>query len=240
MNTNFLDQVEGQGFENITQDDMKVPFLRILQTLSPELDESNPDKLKNAKPGMFINTINKKIYGASIEVIPIKFEKIWLECKPNRGGIVGRHEPHSIRVDMDDFSHWKYNGNEIQECYLFYVLVIGHFEDGPLVLSLSSTGIKHAKNWNTQNNMTRLPSGKKAPYFSSVWQLKTILNKNDQGSWYTLGDKTTSITRVRFINENDYAQFVSPMRKSLDKPIELDFKQIEDNSAKQIDTNVPY
>ena len=44
----------------------------------------------------------------------------------------------------------------------------------------------------------------------------------------------------RFIKEEEYTKFIVPMREALAKPIELDFKQIEDTGSKSIGETVPY
>ena len=80
---------------------------------------------------------------------------------------------------------------------------------------------------------------KKAPFYSSVWKLTAVSNTNAQGTWYQIGSNRTAIKRERFINKDEFISFVQPMRLSLNKPLELDFKQM-DNEKKQISENVPY
>lgn len=238
-NVDFLNEHAGKGFENINQDDLKIPFLRILQKLSPQVDEKDPNYIKGAQPGMFFNTVTQKLYGKEVNLIPIKYEKVWLEWKPNRGGFVARHEPYSIVVDQSNFAEWKYNGNIIQETLNFFVFIAGKLDEGPLVFSLSSTGIKHGKNWNTQIVHTRLPSGKQAPYFSSIWNISSIACTNAQGTWYQIGDTTSLIKRIRFISKEDFEKFINPTRKSLDKASSVDYKQLENQTNQNIE-DVPY
>lgn len=226
----YLDEHAEEGFENLDSTDFVVPFLRILQKLSPQVDPDAPEHVKGAKPGMFFNTVNNKLYGNVLELIPITFKKVWLEWLPERGGLVNRHKPYSIKVDTSHFTKWTVQGgvNIISECLLFYCLIIDHIEDGPIVFSLSSTGIKHGKNWNTQIMMTRLPSGKRAPYFSSVWELTVIKNENNQGVWYQIGSKKTAIERKRFISNKEFANFVFPFKQTLTEAQELDYSQVDE------------
>ena len=178
---------------------------------------------------MFFNTITERLYGTTIQVVPIMYKKLWLEWAPNRGGLMGRHDPESVKVNKENFSGWKTeDGNIISETHSFYVMVVGHFDEGPIVLSLTSTGIRHAKNWNTQIMMTKLPSGSKAPYYSSVWELETVKCINQQGTWYQIGEKKTMIKRMRFITEKEFTGFVLPMKESLGSLKEIDYSQLED------------
>jgi len=237
----FLNEHAGEGFENITQDDLKMPFLNILQKGSPQVDKNDASFIQGAEPGMFFNNVTKKLYGTTIELVPVKYEKLWMEWKPDRGGLVGPHLPGTIQVDKDNFSNWKYNGNNITETLFFYVLIVGHLDDGAIAFTLSSTGIKHGKNWNTQIVHTRLPNGKQAPYYSSVWKLTSVSCKNDKGTWFQIGDNSTAIERKRFINELEFKNYVNPAKEALLKT-NIDFKQLENNADKdQKDLkDVPY
>ena len=235
-NADFLIEHANEGFETLEARDFVIPFLRVLQKLTPQADEDSVEYVDGARPGLFFNTVNQKVYGNALQVIPLTFKKTWLEWQPNRGGLVGRHEPFSIKVDRSDFSHWKpfHNPeNSIVETMLFFVLLEGHFSDGPLVFPLSKTGIKHGRNWNTQIMMTRLPTGQRAPYYSSVWKLETVLNKNDAGSWYQIGGKKTAVSRVRFITLKEFTDYVNPIKDSIQQVVtQIDFNQIEDTTAK--------
>ena len=55
-----LDMMESDahsGLENIQQDDLATPRLKILMQLSPELEE-----LESAKAGMIFNTVTNELY----------------------------------------------------------------------------------------------------------------------------------------------------------------------------------
>lgn len=235
--TEFLDEVAGQGFENMGAEDFQIPFLRILQALSPQVDEDSDEYVEGAKQGMFFNTVTSRLYGRTIEVIPLMYKKVWLEWAPNRGGLVARHDPGSIEVDKSDFSKWKHGENDVAEHHVFYVLCADHLDEGPMVFSLSSSGIKHARNWNTQLMLTKLPSGSRAPFFSSVWRMETVKNQNDQGTWYQVGERKTMIDRVRFITLDEFQQIVQPSRESLKALNETRvFAQLEDQREEKEDT----
>lgn len=224
----FLEQVAGKGTENITMDDMKTPFLVILQQNSPQCVKGNSAFIKGAEAGMFFNSLTQTLYGEEIEFIPLCVIKEWLEWKPERGGFAGKHVPNTVKVNKDDFAHWKLpNGNEIVDTYTYPGIVVGHEEDGPVLFALSKTGIKHAKNWNTCIVMNKLPSGSPAPFFANVWKLKTMYNENDKGSWYTIGeDKTTNIVKGRQITEDEYKNIIKEAFEIV-KTKEIDYKELE-------------
>lgn len=229
-NIDFMEDVSGQGYENIGSRDIATPFLKILQALSPELEEGNEAFISGAKIGMFFNSLTGQLYGREIKVIPLHYEKSWLEWRPRAtgGGLVNKHAPFSIKVDQSDFSKWKYGDNEISETLMFYCLIDGHQEEGPIVYALSSSGIKHGKNWNTNIMMTKLPSGARAPFFSSVWILTSVKQTNAKGTYYQIGGKKSNIKRERFITAKEFSDFVLPIRDNL-KELEqgLDYKALE-------------
>ena len=53
----------GAGSETITTKDQLIPFINILQKLSPQLDKQKPsDYLKGAEEGFFLNTATKRFW----------------------------------------------------------------------------------------------------------------------------------------------------------------------------------
>ena len=57
----FGDDVS-KGFENMTQDDMALPFVRILGQLSPQVTDGDAKYIEGAKPGMIYNTVTSELY----------------------------------------------------------------------------------------------------------------------------------------------------------------------------------
>ena len=52
----------GAGSQNITQDDLALPFLKVLGQLSPEVNKQNAKFINGAEPGMIVNSVTKEIY----------------------------------------------------------------------------------------------------------------------------------------------------------------------------------
>ncbi len=236
--SDFLSSMEGQGLEAIGGEDVKRPFLKIAQTLSPECNENRPEYIEGLKPGQFFNSLTKFVYGKEIGVVVLDYESVWLEYRPNRGGFAGIHKPHSFPVTGDPFTTGlkAANGNEITDSMVYYMLIENHMEDGPVVFSVSSTGLSHAKMWNSLIINTRLESGKRAPLFAGVWKLSTMLNSNQSGDWYTIGQKSlTAIERVRFIEEDEWTQFIEPNRTMImETKKSIDFSGVDAGGQRQL------
>ena len=50
-----------KGFDNMTQDDLALPFVRILGQLSPQVTEGDSKFIDGAKPGMIYNTVTSEL-----------------------------------------------------------------------------------------------------------------------------------------------------------------------------------
>lgn len=205
----IYDDIAGQGFENMGADKFSVPMLKIAQPTSSVLTEDDSE----VKAGDFYNSITGKSYGPKVELVPVYFNTTWLEWKPDMGGLVARHKPYSVRVTGDRFTGLKsLAGNDIQEAWCYLVLIRGHEDEGIMLLSCTSTNIRHCKTWNSFLSENRLKSGKSAPLFSCYWILESKKNKNDKGTFFVLGDgKSTAITKSDWVPAEIYTNFVKPV-----------------------------
>ena len=52
---------DAKGFDNMTQDDLALPFVRILGQLSPHVTMGAAKYIDSAKPGMLYNTVTSQI-----------------------------------------------------------------------------------------------------------------------------------------------------------------------------------
>lgn len=184
----------GAGFENQTSDDYSIPFLQILQALSPQLQEND-----SLRQGMILNTVTGEVWDGKkgIAFVPATTQHVYVEWKPRDagGGFVGIHEVHSDLVNHAKEASSEYgkystpDGNELIET--FYVYGIALDDDGnasEAVLAFSSTKIKKYKGWMTKAKTIQipLPDGRRipAPLFAHRYRLKTVSEKNNKGQFF--------------------------------------------------------
>ena len=87
--TDFFDAEDGrEGFEDIDSSTIAIPFLRIAQQLSPQLNERKPEYIPGLAHGDFFNSVTKDVYGKEMEIVVAKFEHVYVEWLPDRGGLV--------------------------------------------------------------------------------------------------------------------------------------------------------
>jgi hypothetical protein len=153
---------EGVGVQGQDRDELKIPFLVLLQDLSPQVTGTKGKKVEGARAGLLYNTITDELFEA-LEFIPAHSEHVFVEWRANRGGLVGRHEKDSefvravmaknerkfgkLLVDPDK----QKESNELIETFYVYGVIGSTLEY--VVLSLTSTKIDPWKTWNTKAHM---------------------------------------------------------------------------------------
>lgn len=184
----------GAGFENQTSDDYAIPFIQILQALSPQIQEN--DALRQ---GMIINTVTGEAWDGKkgIAFVPAYTQHVYVEWRPREqgGGFVGIHEITSdvvAHAKSQSSEFGKYHtpeGNELIETYYVYGIALD--DDGnasEAVLAFSSSKIKKYKGWMTKARTIQipLPDGRRfpAPLFAHRYRLKTVSEKNNKGQYF--------------------------------------------------------
>lgn len=234
VNIDDYSQYAGQGFETHTLDDYALPFLGLLQALSPIL-ESRDD----LRPGMVINTVTKDAYDgkAGVKFVPAATRHEFVEWKPRDqgGGFVASHEVSSELVRRLT-SNGKTvgmlktpDGNDLVETFYVYGLVVddeGGY--GHAVVSFESTKIKKYRAWMTKAKTIQLTVGNPprripAPLFSHVYRLRTVSEKNKKGSYFNweVGFDGASAMECRLAPNSELFQAAVKVRE-----------QIEDGTAK--------
>ena len=92
----FLNKLaEDNEGEVLGRDDISIPYLRILQQLSPQVDEDDPAYIEGAKPGMIVNTLTGDLYekGEGFLFVPCAYKVSYVEWVPRRegGGLVAEY-----------------------------------------------------------------------------------------------------------------------------------------------------
>ncbi len=72
--TNLFEADANMGAQNISQEDLALPFLKILGQLSPEVNKRDGKYVEGAEPGKIINTVTNELYD-TVNVIPCHLQK---------------------------------------------------------------------------------------------------------------------------------------------------------------------
>ena len=206
-----------KGFENMTQEDMALPFVRILGQLSPQVTDGDAKYIASAKPGMIYNTVTSECFAGKqgIKVIPCYYKKDypeWSDRGDGPGAPVAVHLPNSpiIQTGKRDGSKIRLpNGNYLEETASYYVLV--ETKGGamtPALITMKSTQLNVSKKWNSMMKTIQISDGKGGmvipPMHGVVYKLSSVLQKNDKGSWYGW-----SVTQDRIMGQKDKTLYLT-------------------------------
>ena len=194
------------GLENVTSEDLAIPFLRITQAMSPQVNARDGKYIKDCEQGDIFNTVDNTLYkGAEgVTVVPVAYKRTYLEWMPERKGLAGVHDSSEILkevVKSEKGQDFLPNGNLLSTTANHYVLVLdgkGGFNQA--ILAFGGSQLKKSKKWNSimSGLKIRTKDGKDftPPTFSHKYQLTSVVEQNDQGSWYgwdiALGDQLTA------------------------------------------------
>lgn len=186
----------GSGFEGQTRDDISIPFLAVLQSNSPQLED-----FEDARPGMLFNTVSQAIIDGKkgVILIPALTQHVFVEWVPREqgGGFVATHAIDSDvvrRAKQQAKEPFKYHvgENDLVETFYIYASILD--DDGEAsdmaVIACTSTKIAPYKKWNTSLNMftVKTPDGRKQrpPLFAHRVRLTTRPDKNNKGNFFNI------------------------------------------------------
>ena len=192
--TNMFEADANAGTHNMEQDDLALPFLKVLGQLSPEINKQNGKYVQGAEPGMILNSVTKELFDGSkgIDVIPCFYKREYLEWKPRElgGGLVRIYsidDPIVRTTKRDQFNRDVLpNGNYLENTASHFVVAAGETPTTALV-SMTRTQLKVSRTWNSMMMSIKM-QGKNGlftpPTFSHVYHLKSVQMTNDKGTWF--------------------------------------------------------
>ena len=200
----FLTEHAGEGHESLGSGGYEIPRIKLLQALSPEVDEGL------GKSGQFFNPITQTAFDGPMTVIPCLRDEVVLEFRDRKsgGGFFGTHPVSQIKevgATKNDKGQWEIPGSDnhyLVETFRFYVLVAS--DDGtwqPAELSMKISSAKIARRWNTLSSgqMLTTSDGKlvQAPLFGFTYTLSSVKEKNRKNEPYhnwgvSVGEKVGS------------------------------------------------
>jgi hypothetical protein len=179
--------------DELDGDSYAIPRIAIIEALSPELDESTPEYLPEAKRGQLCNRVMGEMYSDGLMIIPVKRRRVYLEWTPRNegGGFVAEHNTtegddllaqctrSEKNVDITP------NGTELHNVLEFYVLASADKGEtfAPAIISMSRTRMAEGKKWNLRID-NFMKDGKKIAPMAQVYELSTAKRDNPEGVSY--------------------------------------------------------
>jgi len=193
----------GRGMEGMGQEDLALPFLKVLSGNDPVLDTH-----ETARKGDIYNTVSGDVYTGKegIRVVPCAYQRRFIEWVPRGQGsgapknifTPNEQRPQTKKLfeitqeakDRDDYKDYVVGGegSYLEETHQHFVVILK--EDGSsetALIAMKSTQLKKSRKWNSMIQSTTMV-GKNGPFqaprFSHVYLLKTIAEENSKGSWH--------------------------------------------------------
>jgi len=212
--TSLFENIEEKGFGDVGAEDLKTPRVSIVQAMSPQRQKTSSDYVADAEEGdIFFSGNNACINGdEGLLFLPVYYNKTLVEwrLREKGGGLVTVHSADSDllnRCTRDGQGRLVTPGGDTQLTttanHYGYALV----DDSPqrCVINMTGSQLKHSRSWNTLIQGTKLQGAKglyTPPAYSHWYSLKTQVESNDRGSWYSY-----SITQERILAEKEVDLF---------------------------------
>ena len=192
---NLFEADADKGSQNMTQEDLALPFLKVLGQLSPEVNKRDGKHVEGAEPGMILNTVTNEIFDGSkgIDVLPVFYERRYVEWQDRgegKGAPVAIHDASSDIMSQTtrdkSYKDRLPNGNYLENTANHYVVVLGDSPQTALI-SMKATQLKISRKWNSMMMGIKM-QGKNGlftpPTYSHIYKLRTVQQSNDKGTWF--------------------------------------------------------
>lgn len=185
------------GFESVGRDHVSLPYLSLLQALSPEV--AGADAIEGAKPGVFLNSVTKELLETHVILQPVHVKLSYMEWQPRNsgGGKVGEHSPESDVVKQAAAAAKAWNrlsteaGNDLIKTYqmlcLFHRSAVLPIQEQaapePIMLSMSVTKERPYRALMTRLSTIRV-QGNRPPLYAHRLLLVSTNETNSAGQPY--------------------------------------------------------
>lgn len=199
----------GQGMEGADKESFAIPFLKVLQKISPQVDEGDAAYIEGAKGGQFFNTVTQELFDGKEGLIFLHcaYQRRFLRwaARGTDGGFKGEYLPEDVAAMRHSGEIVEYEGRlyapledgsvNPKRCDIFqdtrshFGLVVnvetGQYQQ--VLMALSSTQIKKSKLIMSLLSSAKVQTAKGAvtpPTWMTKLHLTSVIESNDQGSWY--------------------------------------------------------
>jgi hypothetical protein len=220
-----LDLLAGHEGEGLDYDssELQIPFIRVIQALSPQIKKTDPAFIPGAAMGDVFNTVTGQHWSGEdgITVVPCYQETKYLKFKPREqgGGFMGelaKDDPDISRTNRSGAKEILPDGNELVKSDQHYCIIVD--EEGiPSfgIVDMKSSALKVSRRWKTQLKMLTIKHPKTGalvspPLFGTQWKLSVVEESNDQGSWYNW-----TVNNAGFVQDKELLDAAMNFRKSI-------------------------
>lgn len=186
----------GQGFENADKDSYALPFLRIIQSNSPQVNPADGAFIAGSTQGMLFETIGNTLFTAKegVRVVPVHFDRTFAEFEIRekgggfRGNLTAEEAAHTATTLDDKSRAITARGTQLVDTRNHYVLLLVDGAIKPALICLTSTQMKKSRRWMTLMDSIKFQRADGSfytpPVFSHIYRVTTVSENNEKGSWH--------------------------------------------------------
>lgn len=224
LDINQLKADSGAGVSGMDAGDIALPYISILQPMSPQVNAASSKYIEGAQAGQLFNTVSGEIYDGrtgGMLAISCAYERKYVEWidRDKGGGWVGDHDIDSDILTFTELNEknkpvLKTNGNFIIETAYHYSLFLNPIRETWFqgVLAMKSTHLRANRKWNNALVTTQIPgTDLLAPRWLYPYHLKTASEIKGQNSFWvpTLERADTMVSKRLYDMARNYCDMVN-------------------------------
>ena len=248
MDTSLFELDAGAGNEEVGQEDLALPFLKLLQASSQKSIKQLTVLGINASPGDIWNTVTNEICSErKLRVIPSAYQRRFIEWTPRGDGnnapvaiyTPDEKRPITDRSREDNKDYTEGGQTYLEDTHHHYVVVLNDNETTTsALLTMKSTSLKKSRKWNSMiasRTMTN-DAGKifSPPRFAYIYTLQVIEDGNDEGEWFNW-----DVTLEGPVENGDHYQEARQFAHSI-RSGGVTVKHRQEELSPEIDEDVPF
>lgn len=190
----FVNANSSRGSEDVTVDDLSIPRLDVIQSLSPQRKKNDPAFIEGAEEGILFNSVSQQLYGTEVAFVPVFFRKeyvVWKD-RDSGGGFCGAF-PSQAKAQAEANELGPDVHQVVDTAQHFGLLVHGPSNLEEVVISMSKSKMKTSRQLNT---LCKMAGGDR---FASVYNVKAVEVNGDKGDYFSM-----TVKRMGWVSEDIY------------------------------------
>lgn len=228
----------GAGYEEADNSSFSIPYIYLLQPLSPIVADAAEDS--GVRAGMFYNSVSGEVM-REFTFVPAHFQRRYSRWSSTDGHYMGTYLPAQVETNTVPNATVVQSGfnylisdalgqndqlTDVRIHYILYLNNAGAWE--PAILTLSRTQIKHSRRLVTMIRTSELALGGRRftpPSWAMQYHATTAKEKNDKGQWYVW-----NFTRAGTVTDPHVYQLAKDMYEAVSKgELEANVGAADDN-----------
>lgn len=183
-----------------SREDIALPFLRILQKGSPQVNKRDPAYIEGAEEGMIINTVTGELFNGEDGFIgiPVFYTPSYTQWAPERKGFRADHGANAsilTTCHKNEKGEDELPSGDIINRSGFYYLYLFREATGIVeqaAIAMSGSGLRVSRKWNTTIagiTVSKIPGNPKSGFinpamFYMSYHIRAKYESNDKGTWF--------------------------------------------------------